>query len=424
MKLKNFKINDNALYWGLIITFTILYFFVGLVSTIHAFSFFQLANSSILALLLAIGFELGQSSVLFSLLMTKNKDKFLPWLLMFGLSAVQITGNVFASFKHLSTSGSNDWLFWQKTILFGVQVPNAEMYQVIIAYLQGAILPLVALGMVALVVQNVKHFSEEQEPNVTSIPDKDNEFEPVDLTNIEPDVLTNVQKEIIKIVNKNDTAAEVASDVFSSNDDLDKEVIDLTSDSSKDEEELENGNLDEILTKELNSIESPKSEIEIPEITEQIAKNFIVASELAKEKSGKKEPTLHRDDFIVLKRKSEAKKIEIKKPIVSEQFDKDFIIHESPKKKRGRLFKKQKEEKVIELKKELEVLPIIETIENPNKEQDKESYNNEIKSDLVPLETTEMALKDRTNQIPYINEHGVEIVDVKAIEKPEEIKKN
>lgn len=411
---------NKLLYNGLIITFFILYAATAFVSWYHCITFFNIANAMWLSILLSFVAEIGQASILFAILLTENKNKFLSWITMFILTSLQIIGNVVSSYKYIVTSNNIDFTYFQKSILFWVQTPNPEMFKVIIAWLAGSILPIIALSMTALVANNLKLRDDQKLLESKDKPDP-SEFEPVDLTNVEPDILTNVQKEIIKIVNKNDVAAEVASDVLSYNDDLDREVIDLTSNSSKDEEELENGNLDEILTKELNSIESPKSEIEIPEITEQIAKNFIAASELAKEKAGKKEPTLNRDDFIVLKRKPEAKEIE--KPIVSEQFDKDFIIHESPKKKRGRLFKKQKEEKVVELKKESEVLPIIETIENFNKEQDKEFYNNEIKSDLVLPEVIEIALKDQTNQTPYINEHGVEVVDVKAIEKLEEIKK-
>jgi hypothetical protein len=105
----------------------------------------------------------GQSGVLFSILLTKNKDKFLPWVLMFLLTGLQVTANVYASFKYMLMSGSNDYLYWQKSILFGVQASTPEMYQVIISWISGALLPIVALGMTALVATNIKLMSEDEE---------------------------------------------------------------------------------------------------------------------------------------------------------------------------------------------------------------------------------------------------------------------
>lgn len=173
LNLSKFKITNKGLYWGLIVTFAILYLCVGFVSTLHSITFFGLANTLGLAVLLGLTYEVGQASVLFSILMTKNKDKFLPWMLMFLLTALQVTANVYASFKFMATSGSTDWQYWQKSILIGVQASNAEMYQVIISWIAGALLPIVALGMTALVAQNIKLMTEEptEEKKVGSIPD-------------------------------------------------------------------------------------------------------------------------------------------------------------------------------------------------------------------------------------------------------------
>ena len=165
MNLKKFKITNKGLYWGLIVTFALLYLCVGFVSTLHSITFFGLANTLGLAVLLGITYEIGQASVLFSILMTKNKDRFLPWALMFLLTALQVTANVYASFKFMANSGSNDWQYWQKSILIGVQAENAEMYQVIISWIAGALLPIVALGMTALVANNIKMITEENEAN-------------------------------------------------------------------------------------------------------------------------------------------------------------------------------------------------------------------------------------------------------------------
>jgi len=157
------KITNKGLYWGLIATFGLLYLLVAFVSTLHAIDFFQLSNIGSLAILLGVAYEVGQASVLFSILMTKNKEKFLPWVLMFLLTALQVTANVYASFKHMSISGNNDWTYWYTSILkiFGVAGGTTETYQVIISWISGALLPIVALGMTALVAQNIKLITEE-----------------------------------------------------------------------------------------------------------------------------------------------------------------------------------------------------------------------------------------------------------------------
>ena len=160
-----FKITNKGLYWGLIATFGLLYVLVALVSTLHAVDFFKLSNIGSLAILLGVAYEVGQASVLFSILMTKNKEKFLPWLLMFLLTALQVTANVYASFKHMSIDGGNDWTYWYTSILkiFGVTGGSTETYQVIISWISGALLPIVALGMTALVATNIKLITEEDE---------------------------------------------------------------------------------------------------------------------------------------------------------------------------------------------------------------------------------------------------------------------
>lgn len=174
MNLKNFKITNRGLYWGLIITFSALYLGVGFVSTLHSITFFNLANSMSLAILLGLTYEVGQAAVLFSILMTKNKDRFLPWMLMFLLTALQVTANVYASFKWMVESDSNNWVHWQKSILIGVTAANPEMYQIIISWIAGALLPIVALGMTALVAENMKMMNDEkQEVKVGTIRDEE-----------------------------------------------------------------------------------------------------------------------------------------------------------------------------------------------------------------------------------------------------------
>jgi len=163
--------DSKQLYWGLIITFFVLYFCVGFVSTLHSITFFELANAPWMAAMLGITYEVGQASVLFSILMTKNSQKILPWALMILLTALQVTANVYASFKFMDASGSTDWTFWQRSILFWMETDDPEMFKVVISWITGALLPIVALGMTALVAENLKMKDEEnQDDSDDSIP--------------------------------------------------------------------------------------------------------------------------------------------------------------------------------------------------------------------------------------------------------------
>ena len=164
--------NSKGLYWGLIIAFFALYILVGFVSTLHSITFFELANTVWMAVLLGITYEIGQAAVLFSILMSDNSKKILPWLLMFLLTALQVTANVYASFKFMDSSGSNDWTFWQRSILFWLEADGPEMFKVVISWISGALLPVVALGMTALVAENLKLKDEqaEEKEKLGSIP--------------------------------------------------------------------------------------------------------------------------------------------------------------------------------------------------------------------------------------------------------------
>jgi len=204
--------NSKGLYWGLIITFFILYFLVGFVSTLHSITFFQLANVVWMAVLLGITYEVGQAAVLFSILMSDNNKKLLPWLLMFLLTALQITANVYASFKFMDGSGSNDWTYWQRSILFWLEADGPEMFKVVISWITGALLPIVALGMTALVAENLKLKDEQDkekepelvkvEPPITPEPSSEDKFYDKAAEQLAKDI----DKEIIQdIVNERGT---------------------------------------------------------------------------------------------------------------------------------------------------------------------------------------------------------------------------
>lgn len=132
--------------------FAVLYLAVGLVSTIHAVSFFGLANAPILGVILAITFEIGQAAVLFNLLTSPSqRKKFMPWALMCILTLVQILGNIFSSYKYLITNSTEDLRYFKEPIFVWTELPDQQC-NVIITYIVGAILPIVALCLTEMVV--------------------------------------------------------------------------------------------------------------------------------------------------------------------------------------------------------------------------------------------------------------------------------
>lgn len=178
----------QKIYIGL---FAILYLAVALVSTIHAVSFFGLANNDWMAVILAISFELGQAAVLFSLLTSKNeRGKIMPWVLMAIFTLVQVLGNVYSSYKHIITSSPENLRFFKEPIFIWTNLPD-DQATVIVTYIVGAILPICALLLTSMVtnqfqnpndsiihlededVQNNEEFkNNEQEQNIEHIEEK------------------------------------------------------------------------------------------------------------------------------------------------------------------------------------------------------------------------------------------------------------
>jgi len=387
MKLKNFKITNKGLYWGLIATFALLYLFVGFVSTLHSITFFNLANTMSLAILLGVTYEIGQASVLFSILMTKNKDKFLPWALMFLLTALQVTANVYASFKHMVNSGSDDWVYWQKSILFGVQAQNTEMYQVIISWIAGALLPIVALGMTALVAQNMKLMTEEEEEKPKKIENEEEKetVMPIVADLKKPSEYVNFDE--IKAWDKAMTSDEPQK----TTEYLDEEAEQLTPEYSATQNDYY-----ETQSKEL-----------IKDINKEVLTNIIKPD---KKKQGR--PPKQKDKAVVSKKEQELlQKEEVRVP------QKRRIVN--PLKRKSKRIKPLKNLKEISKpSKGEEVIALIETLE-------KDKVKDTITQPIEDIEKTQESLLVPPEILtPYLDEFGVEVLDVKAIPKDENIKKN
>ena len=135
----------------LTILFSLLYLAVGFVSVYHAVSLFSISNDSWLAIILALAFEVGQAAVLFSLLINKTK-RTMPWILMGVLTAVQVMGNVYSSYHYASIHNPEEMKYFIDSILFFVQDPDPQVNRVMLSYITGAILPIVALCMTSMIV--------------------------------------------------------------------------------------------------------------------------------------------------------------------------------------------------------------------------------------------------------------------------------
>ena len=145
---------------SLIILFSILYLAVSFVSTYHAIHFFSISNSTWLAVILSIAFEIGQAAVLFSLLTNKTK-KMMPWILMGVLTMVQVLGNVFSSYQYMLLNSTEQIKYFTDSVMFFIQDPDPKVNQVMISYITGAILPIVSLCMTAMVVDSAGLDKEE-----------------------------------------------------------------------------------------------------------------------------------------------------------------------------------------------------------------------------------------------------------------------
>lgn len=155
-----------------LILFAILYISVAFVSTFHAISFFSLANSMWIAVMLAITFEIGQAAVLFSILTgASGKSKIIPWALMIVLTLVQVLGNVYSSYEYLITNSAELLRYFKEPIFVWTDLPDKEC-NVILTYIIGAILPIVSLLMTSMVT----NYIGKEEPVIEK---KDDDSRPI-----------------------------------------------------------------------------------------------------------------------------------------------------------------------------------------------------------------------------------------------------
>ena len=211
----NQKVLHRVFIWG----FLFLYFLVALISFCHAVQFFGIGNVKWMSISLAFAFELGLALSLASILLSdKNKKQTLPWILMITLTAVQVVGNVYSVFRYISVSDVDYYQYLAKPLLFFIEEVDENTIQIIVSWIMGAILPIVALMMTDMVANNIKNVSEDKKEAIESDKDKleeDIEEQPAVEEKKEAPVTVEEVKENLKPAKKNEDSIADYVDILS-----------------------------------------------------------------------------------------------------------------------------------------------------------------------------------------------------------------
>lgn len=154
---------DNIIKWSIISIFVGLYSMVSVISTIHVIDFFRISNPEWLAITLAIAFEVGAAACLGAIIILDKTSKALVWILFILITGMQVMGNMYYAFSHVT-----DFKSWIE--LFGLNEEEIVYQKRILSIVSGAILPIVALGFIKSLVDYIrpnKEISEfvDEEPN-------------------------------------------------------------------------------------------------------------------------------------------------------------------------------------------------------------------------------------------------------------------
>ena len=183
------KTSTNKIF---IYAFLFLYALVAFISFCHAIEFFDIGNIHWMSIMLAFAFELGLAVCLASILIGINKKNNIAWLLLTILVLVQVIGNTYSVFKFISESGYDYYNYLAKPMLFMIEEVSQETVQVIISWIMGAILPIVALLMTEMVANGIKETQMIDDPKNEPITDPITE-------NIENPKSTEDEKEIHEV---------------------------------------------------------------------------------------------------------------------------------------------------------------------------------------------------------------------------------
>lgn len=134
--------------------FVLLYLFVSLISMLHVVDFFELSNSKMMAISLAIAFEVGAAASLASIIVMHKMKKGIVWSLFILLTLMQIMGNMYNSYSNLA-----DFQLWIE--LFGLEDKPIIFQKRILAAISGMPLPLIALGFIKALTDYIRPTQED-----------------------------------------------------------------------------------------------------------------------------------------------------------------------------------------------------------------------------------------------------------------------
>ena len=190
----------NLTHKFIIGTFVSLYLMVSIISTIHVVDFFELSNPYWLAVTLAIAFELGAAASLASIITLDKMNKTLIWSLFIVITLMQMQGNMYYAFKNI-----NEYETWSQ--LFNLIEEDPIYQKRILAFVSGAILPLVALGFIKSLVDYIKPTKEltleEKEEIVETIIDNIEDWDGTLMDGLEG--LEDDFEEVIESIEKSET---------------------------------------------------------------------------------------------------------------------------------------------------------------------------------------------------------------------------
>ena len=271
----NQKVLNKVFVWG----FLFLYLLVACISFCHAVEFFNIGNANWMSITLAFAFELGLALSLAAILLSDSNSKnVLPWVLMIILCAVQVIGNVYSTYKYIALSETEYYQYLAQPLLFWIEDISEKTVRIIISWIIGAILPIIALFMTDMVASNLKTMNNADKIKDTTDNTKDEPDEPAILTALpdEPGILTsspspvNTEPESPAII-EDDVINETTTKVEEKNgldlEDVKEEDVDVPA--------LEKKSSNKII----NSVKSLFNKPRPQEIKEEVAKNNTVINQ-------------------------------------------------------------------------------------------------------------------------------------------------
>ena len=261
----NQKVLNKVFVWG----FLFLYLLVACISFCHAVEFFNIGNATWMSITLAFAFELGLALSLAAILLSDSNSKnVLPWVLMIILCAVQVIGNVYSTYKYIALSETEYYQYLAQPLLFWIEDISEKTVRIIISWIIGAILPIIALFMTDMVASNLKTMNNADKIKDTTDNTKDEPDEPAILTASPSPV--NTESESPAII-EDDVINETATKVEEKNgldlEDIKEEDVDVPAIEKKSSNKI------------INSVKSLFNKPRPQEIKEDVAKDNTVINQ-------------------------------------------------------------------------------------------------------------------------------------------------